>query len=91
MCVELNARRKSNWQMTLPDENHEINFGCLSWVIRVLWSIRQKVLQPALVSPKLSKELKKWHWILSRPSDSWVTDQNITLTIFIHNLNHLAY
>ena len=35
---------------------------------------------------KLSNELKKWHWNLSRPISSWVIDQNIILTVLIHNL-----
>ena len=41
------ARWKSSWQMTFSDE---INFGCLRWVIKVIWSIRKKVLQSAPVS-----------------------------------------
>ena len=46
--------------MTLSDE---INFGCLSWIIKVIWLIRQKVLQTAPASLpyfyKLNKKKEK--------------------------------
>ena len=29
---------------------------------------------------------QKWHWNLRKPSSSWVIDQNIILTILIHDL-----
>ena len=35
---------------------------------------------------KLSKELKKQHQNLGRPSGSWVIDPNNILTVLIHNL-----
>ena len=37
---------------------------------------------------KLSKELKKQHQNLGRPSGTWVSEPNNILTVLIHNLQH---